>query len=263
MSHLRAIIRFAAVCLVTGAMSALLFAGLVLTIFSGRARRRWRGLILRNWAKAIAASLNLKVTVCGVAPRAPFFLVANHLSYVDIIVLASHLDCCFIAKADVSRWPIIGLLGRGAGTLFIDRANRRDLPRVNRQIERRLAEGGGVVLFPEGTSSPGATVLPFKPGLLEPAARADFAVSYAALSYLVPGHEPPAHLSVCWWGEMTFFSHLAGLLGLSEIEATLTFGGEAVHGAERKRLADQLHAAVKQEFIPVIRAEEKWSAAIR
>lgn len=263
MSHPRATLRLTALCAVTCAAAISLVAGLVLTSLSGRARTAWRGFVFQRWAKALVALLNIHVRTIGSPPRAPFFLVANHLSYVDVVVLASQVECSFIAKADVSRWPAIGWLCRGVGTIFIDRNNRRDLIRVSAQVERALAAGRGVVLFPEGTSSPGANVLPFKPGLLESAARADFAVSHAALSYRVPAHERPAHLSVCWWGEMTFIGHLAGLLRVSEIDATLVFGRETVRGRERKALAHQLHVAVCREFIPVVSSEEEWSAEIR
>ncbi|HKP10995.1 MAG TPA: lysophospholipid acyltransferase family protein [Blastocatellia bacterium] len=263
MGRLRATIRLFALCAVTCALSALLLAGLIPLIPFRRARGRWRGFILRRGAKAIAALLNLKVTAVGTRPPSPFFLAANHLSYVDIIVLATQANCRFIAKKDVSAWPLIGLLCRGVGTIFIDRENRRDLVRVNRAVGQALAAGGGVVLFPEGTSSQGATVLPFKPGLLELAARAGLAVSYAALSYSVPGDQTPAHLSVCWWGDMTFVKHLASLLRLGAIEATLVFGREPIRATDRKQLARELHAAIEREFTPVVNLEEEWSAVTR
>ncbi|MEN3333599.1 MAG: hypothetical protein V7641_2964 [Blastocatellia bacterium] len=263
MSHLRATIRAITLCAMICAVFALLIVGLALLFPSRRARIRWRSFIFRRWAKATAALFKLRITTFGAPPRAPFFLVANHLSYVDIIVLASQVDCSFIARNDLSTWPVIGLLCRNVGTIFIDRNNRRDIARVTAQVEQTLAEGRSVVLFPEGTSTKGATVLPFKPGMLELAARAKLAVSYAALSYSVPDRETPAHLSICWWGGMTFRRHLFGLLRLSEINATLTFGREAIQGGDRKALASQLHAAVKQEFIPVVKSEEGWSAVIR
>jgi len=263
MSHLRAPIRAISLCAIICAMFVLLTAGLGLRVFSRRAHIRWRSYIFRNCARAIAGLLNIRITTIGVPPRAPFFLVANHLSYTDIIVLASQVDCIFIAKQEVATWPVIGLLCRGVGTIFIDRANRRDIARVNALVERALAEGLGVALFAEGTSSPGETVLPFKSGLLELAARAHFAVSYAALSYSVLDHQRPAHLSVCWWGEMTFIKHLWGLLQLSEIAATLTFGQRTIREGDRKNLASQLHAAVRQEFIPVVKSEEEWSAVLQ
>jgi 1-acyl-sn-glycerol-3-phosphate acyltransferase len=262
MSHLRATIRLIALCAVTCGMYLLLITGLAFTFPSRHARDTWRGIILRGWAKATAAFLKIRIAAYGAPPRAPFFLVSNHLSYIDIVVLASHLRCSFIAKKDVSRWPVIGLLCRSIGTLFINREDRRDIARVNGQVERALAEERGVVLFAEGTSSEGATVLPFKPGLLEPAARAGFAVSYATLSYRVPDDETPVYLSVCWWGDMTFVKHLFGLLRLREINATLVFGLNAIRDGNRKALASKLHAAVKQEFIPVVRSEQGWTTII-
>ena len=263
MSNVRAVIRAIALFVTTCVAFVSLLAGLALAFASARARVRWRGLMFRSWAKATAALLNIRVTTHGAPPRPPFFLVANHLSYADIIVLASQVDCSFIARHDVAGWPVIGLLCRCVGTIFIDRTNRRDIARVNTQIGRALVEGRGVVLFAEGTSSPGATVLPFKPGLLELAARAGFAVSYAALSYRVAGRETPAHLSVCWWGDMTFIKHLAGLMRLRRVDATLTFGRETIRATDRKALAGRLHAAIRHEFIPVVRSEEECSAATR
>jgi 1-acyl-sn-glycerol-3-phosphate acyltransferase len=263
MSHLRATVRAIILCMMSCALFALLIAGLALLFPSRRARLRWRSFIFPKSAKAIAALLRVRIATRGAPPRAPFFLVANHLSYVDIIVLASQADCSFIARSDLSTWPLVGLICRSVGTIFIDRNNRRDIARVNAQVEQTLAEGRSVVLFPEGTSTKGATVLPFKPGLLELAARARLAVSYAALSYEVPKHETPAHLSICWWGGMTFIKHLFGLLRLSEINATLTFGRETIRGGDRKALANQLHAAVRQEFIPVVKSEEECRAVIR
>jgi 1-acyl-sn-glycerol-3-phosphate acyltransferase len=260
MAHLRAIIRLFALCVVTGALFVMLLAGLALLVASQSARSRWRARVLRWWAKATAALLNVKITTIGAAPPPPFFLVANHLSYLDVVVLATQTDCRFIAKRDVSSWPLVGLLCRTVGTIFVDRENRRDLVRVNAATGRAIGEGVGVVLFAEGTSSKGATVLPFKPGLLELAARDDLAVAYAALSYRVPRDETPAHLSVCWWGDMTFIKHLVGLMRLSAIEATVIFGRAPIRVADRKQLARELRAAVLEEFIPVVTEEEACAA---
>ncbi len=263
MAHLRAMIRLFALCVVTCAMFVMLLAGLALLAASRRARSRWRGRVLRWWAGATAALLGVKITTVGAAPPPPFLLVANHLSYLDVVVLAARTDCRFVAKRDVSSWPLIGLLCRAVGTIFVDRENRRDLVRVNAATGRAMREGVGVVLFAEGTSSKGATVLPFKPGLLERAARSELAVAYAALSYRVRRGETPAHLSVCWWGDMTLIKHLVGLTKLSAIEATLVFGRAPVRAADRKQLARELRAAVLAEFIPVVKQEEECAAFTR
>ena len=261
MSHLRATARLAALCLVTCVIYITLLAGLALTLPFRRVRIRWRGFVLRRWARVTAALLRIKVASSGVAPRTPFFLVSNHLSYVDVIVFASRLDCAFIAKREVASWPLIGMLCRGVGTIFIDRGNRRGILQVNAEVERAFRDGRGVVLFAEGTSTPGAEVLPFKPSLLEPAARAGFAVSYAAISYRTREAQAPAHLAVCWWGEMTFADHLYRLARLSEIRATLAFGASAICDADRKRLASRLREGVRREFIPVVTTEAQWNAA--
>ena len=261
MSHLRAMFRLTALCLMTCVMYITLVAGLAVALPFTQARTRWRGFMLRRWARATASLLKIKIALSGVAPRTPFFLVSNHLSYVDIAVLASQLDCAFIAKRDVACWPVIGLLCQSIGTIFIDRRNRRSILEVNAEVECAFHDGRGVVLFAEGTSTRGAEVLPFKPSLLEPAAKAGLAVSYAAISYRTREDQRPAHLAVCWWGDLTFASHLYGLLRLNEVHATLAFGSGAIRDSDRKRLASRLREAVSREFIPVITPEEQWNAA--
>ena len=252
MKHSRAAFRAVALCAVTCAFSALNIAGTVFVFPFKGPRFGWRSFIFRNWAKATAALLGVKINARGRAPRGAFFLVSNHLSYLDIVIFAALTDCVFIAKSEVARWPVIGLLCRSMNTIFIDRSKRRDTARVNRLVEKILAEGRGVVLFAEGTSTRGAGVLPFKSALLEQAARACFPVSYAALSYGVAAGEMPAHLSVCWWGEMTFLKHLFELLRLSEIRASVTFGSETIRETDRKALANRLRSAVIKDFIPVV-----------
>jgi 1-acyl-sn-glycerol-3-phosphate acyltransferase len=260
MSHTRAIFRAAALCALTCAVSA---ACLATAVASDESKLNLRRFIFRRWAKAAASLLGLKINARGRPPRGAFFLVSNHLSYLDIVVFAALTDCVFIAKSEVARWPVIGFLCRRMNTIFIDRGNRRDTARAAALIERALAEGQGVILFAEGTSTQGAAVLPFKSALLEQASRAGFAVSYAALSYRAPEGQPPAHLSVCWWGEMTFLKHLFVLLHLSEIRASVRFGPERIREGNRKTLASKLHRAVSLEFVPVTGLGEECSAQIR
>lgn len=214
------------------------------------ARHRWRNFIFRHWAKAIVTILGIKIHTNAIVPVTPFFLVSNHLSYLDIVVLASQIDCVFVAKREVKRWPVFGLLSRSMNTIFIDRMRAADIPRVNALIGETLQSGQNIVVFPEGTSTAGANVLPFKPSLLEPVARGNFPVAYASIRYRTPPGETPAPLSVCWWGAMTLLPHLWGVFCLPEIEATLTFGAETLQGSDRKELAKRLHDAVSNIFTP-------------
>lgn len=138
------------------------------------------------------------------------------------------------------------------GTIFIDRANRRDIPRAGDEIIKRLDAGEGVVVFPEGTSTKGETVLPFNSSFLEFAARVQIAVSYAAITYRTPPGELSAHLAACWWQDITFFAHLWRLLKVKEYTAVITFGEGQVTNADRKALAAELRARVAEKFVPVL-----------
>ncbi len=212
------------------------------------AQQRWRGIAFRYWAKALVRLFGLQLQVSGPPPAAPFMLVANHLSYVDVIVLAAQFDCVFVAKSEIAAWPLIGWLSRCMNTIFIDRNRKRDLLRVNALLTKALAAGQNVVLFPEGTTTTGAAVLPFKPGLLEPAVRAGRRVAYASLSYRTAPDEAPASAAVCWWGDMEFVPHLLKLFALPGFAGALVFGNEALHANDRKTLAKHLHAAVERDL---------------
>ena len=219
-----------------------------------RHRARWRHLCFRWWSRALLAVMGARIEVRGRPPEAPFFLVTNHLGYVDVLVLASRVDGDFVARADAGDWPMVGALCRSVGTLFVDRESRRDLPRAIAAIDRRLAAGQGVVLFPEGTSTRGEEVARFHPSLLEVAARARYPVSYASLGYATADGIEPADQAVCWWGDMELMPHLWGLLRLPGFHATLAFGDGPIQDDDRKRLAERLHRAVAGLFTPVVGA---------
>ena len=247
----RAAARLVALCLLTAALYAVWVVGTALLFVSKPARARWRGLLFRLWGRAAAAGIGMKLDARGVAPRPPFLLVVNHLSYADVVALAASCECVFVAKKEVAAWPVIGRLCRSLKTIFIDRRSRRDIPCALSLIEATLDEGAGVVLFAEGTSTRGAGVLPFKSPLLEAAARRGLPVHYASLSYRTPPGEAPAETSVCWWGDMTFPRHFFGLLKLKNFRADLSFGEEAIVEGDRKALAGRLWAAVSARFVPV------------
>ena len=176
----------------------------------------------------------------GSPPRPPFLLATNHLSYLDILVLASRLPVHFVAKVEVRRWPVLGPLCKGFGTLFIDRSDRRDIPRVLAEIEAALARGEGVIVFPEGTEllrrdGPAVPVAP--PGAAGPEGFPG--------PRRHPGLPPAGGLLV---GGTPLGSHLLSLFRLPRIEATIDFAPEPVIEADRKRLAERLREAVLERL---------------
>jgi 1-acyl-sn-glycerol-3-phosphate acyltransferase len=137
-------------------------------------------------------------------------------------------------------------------TIFVNRRNRRSLPRVLDAVARALDEGTGVVLFAEGTSTCGANVAPFKSSLLELATQRRASVHFASLSYRTPPDEAHASESVCWWGDMTFLRHLYELFMLPGFDVSLAFGEQPICDDDRKALARRLWSAVNAQFIPVV-----------
>jgi 1-acyl-sn-glycerol-3-phosphate acyltransferase len=178
----------------------------------------------------------MRVRVAGVPPRRPFFLVCNHLGYVDILALASCLPSVFVAKAELARWPVLGHLARAMNTVFVDRTRATDLLRVLGAMDEVVATGGGMTFFPEGTSSSGEKVLPFRSSLFEAPARRRSPVFCVGLRYQTRPSEPDPAEAVCWWGDMTFVPHLWKLLQLEGFDGWLQFGGP-VQESDRKALA--------------------------
>ena len=187
--------------------------------------------------------LKVYVSVSGRVPDSGL-LVSNHLSYLDVLVLSSITPAIFVSKSEVRHWPVFGWLARRAGTLFIERARRGDVARINDEVERLLESGALLVVFPEGTSSDGREVLPFKSSLLEPIVGRRHPLAVAHLSYEV--EEGDAGEDVCYWGDMTFGPHLLKLLTKSRVRAYVTFTAVENSADCRKELARQLHSEVSR-----------------
>lgn len=252
--HLRACVRILAIVVWTAALYALRTVCLLLALVSRDAFWSIHSALMQTWARGVGRCMGIRIRTEGRPPRAPYLLVTNHLSYVDIVALQAACGCVFLAKAEVSRWPVIGFLARTTGTLFVDRTRRRDLPRAVEAIESVVRRGRGVVFFPEGTSTEGREVLPFKPSLFEVAIRTGLPVYCASLGYCIPGGTPPARLVVCWWGDMEFFPHLYALLQIPSFEARIAFCSDPIPREEqegRKDLAESAHRTVESCFVPV------------
>lgn len=212
----------------------------------------WRQVVFQAWARSFVRVSKMKIEVVGKPPTAPFFLVTNHLSYTDVPALRAVINGVFVAKSEVGEWFLAGRICRDMGTIFINRTNRRDIPRAGAEIVKRLEQGEGVIVFPEGTSTKGETVLPFNSSFLEFAAKGNLPVSYASITYATPSNVPKATETVAWWDEKTFGEHLWYLFQAREITATINFGDAPVQNQNRKELARILQEKVQEKFVPVL-----------
>jgi 1-acyl-sn-glycerol-3-phosphate acyltransferase len=204
-------------------------------------RRHERALWLQRICRRTSRIFQLEIQVTGEIP-AHGLLVSNHLSYLDILLLSSLTPAIFVAKREVRSWPVMGILARLGGTLFIDRQRRTHVGQVNGEIKAALNDGALVVIFPEGTSSDGQGVLPFKSSLLEPATQPQAPLTVGCLQYTLADGDAGAE--VCYWGDAVFFPHLLNLLSQPGVHATVRFAAIQQHSRDRKELAQQLHAAV-------------------
>jgi 1-acyl-sn-glycerol-3-phosphate acyltransferase len=198
-----------------------------------------------NWLHR-ACRRHLKIYSCEYSSSGPVpksgLLVSNHLSYLDIFLIAAITPAVFVSKSEVRAWPMIGWLTSLAGTIFIVRERRTQVGAVNREINSALDDGTLVVVFPEGTSTNGEQVLPFRSSLLEPATAGDHPISTGYLHYELDGGD--ARNEVCYWGNHIFFPHAVNLLGKRRVRATMRFGIFQRTTDDRKELAMQLREAV-------------------
>ena len=252
MGTARILLRLPLLALSTSGLYALWLLTRPTSLVSRAAGLRSHGWIVATWARSVLWILGVRLEVRGPCPLPPFFLVSNHLSYMDIPVMLSRLDANFLAKSDIASWPLLGWLARSTGTLFVDRAQRTDLKRVIPEVRAALASGRGVIVFPEGTSTMGAEVLPFRPSIFDVPSRAQVRVSVACVHYSTRLPSPPAHLSVCWWGTMEFLPHFFELMRLPRLEARLSFSADSAWFEDRKQLALDAHRRVAELFEPVI-----------
>jgi 1-acyl-sn-glycerol-3-phosphate acyltransferase len=188
----------------------------------------------------------------GNPPSPPYLLVCNHLSFLDIFVLAARLGCVFVSRGDLAGWPVFGYIASTMDTLYIDRERVRDTVRVNREIQEVLARGAGVVIFPESRVAQENTVLPFKAALLEPAVAAHMPVYWAALRYATrdAGARRPEDVLI-WKDGVSFFRHYLDVAGLARSEVRVAFGESPVHARDRRELAAELQRRVAEHFVPV------------
>jgi len=211
-------------------------------------RRPWTPRITQFVCRAAFVIIGIKRRVRGRPIAGPGAMLANHASWLDIFTLNASARVVFVSKAEVADWPGIGWLARATGTLFI-RRDRRAVTAEAARVAERLAEGQLLLLFPEGTSSDGRRVLPFRPALLAPLAEADAQVQPVSVIYTAPPGADPRFYG--WWGGMEFGPHLLSVLAARrQGTVEVVYHPPLAAGAtgDRKALACAAEAAVRAGF---------------
>jgi len=231
MGPIRATIRVLAV-LWTSFEAAILFAAMRMR---GRVSPTRRAEWLQRVCTRTLRRVGVEVRYEGQVPR-DGLIVANHLSYADIIALSSIMPCAFVAKKEVRSWPIFGWIAATAGSLFVDRERRLETAKFNQSVDEALRSGLRVVLFAEGTSSDGSAVLPFRPSLFEPAIVSGVAITPAWIGY--EASSGSVANDVCYWGEMTLVPHLFRMFAIRTIGVKVRFGSAMSGMQDRKQAAE-------------------------
>ncbi len=193
--------------------------------------------------------LSLQREVVGMPMRGAGAYVSNHVSFLDIFVLNACKRLYFVAKAEVSTWPGVGWLARGTGTVFI-RRDRREAAAQTKLFEDRLIAGHHLLFFPEGTSTDGKQVLPFKTTLFaaffSDRLQGEISVQPVSLRYHAPAGAHPGHYG--WWGDMDFGPSLLQILatpGRGRVEVIYHPPLPVNAISNRKALAQAAEAAVR------------------
>ena len=199
--------------------------------------------IERAWFRGLLRILGVRVRVDGQPAEGGVLFVANHISWLDIPVIGSVVEASFLSKHEVRHWPVVGWLAARAGTLFIKRGGRNASNDAAEAMTRRLGRDASVLVFPEGTTSTGETVLRFHPRLFGAATLAGRPVQPVALRY---PHVEKIHPTAPFVGDDQLLQHVWQLLAEREVEAQLRFLQPIdVRDLDRKLIAEQAREQIR------------------
>ncbi len=224
-------------------------------------KNTWKRRLPNFFHRIVARLFGFRITIVGEMPEGrPLLLVANHTSWSDIVVLSATGQVSFIAKSEVKSWPVFGFFAVLQRTVFVERERRGKTGEQTSDIARRLADGDAMVLFPEGTTSDGNRVLPFKTALFGAAHAAireagvpevivqPVAIAYTGVHGMAMGryHRPIAS----WPGDVQLMPHLKGILREGAIDVEVRFGEPIVVTADtdRKALARTMENRVRAQL---------------
>ncbi|WP_310627120.1 lysophospholipid acyltransferase family protein [Limnohabitans sp.] len=196
------------------------------------------------WARGMLAIIGIEVRVKGHPALGPVLMAANHISWLDILVMHAACHCRFVAKSEIRSWPLVGVLTTGGGSLYIERGSRNDAMRVVHQMAEALQQGHVLAVFPEGATGDGITVLPFHANLLQAAVAAHAPIQPVALQF-IDAHTHDVSLAPCYRDDDTLASSLWRTLCAPPLLAQVRYGDKQyADGRSRREWAQDLHATV-------------------
>jgi 1-acyl-sn-glycerol-3-phosphate acyltransferase len=232
------------------------FVGLLLAaVAHGQWRKMFRGMKVgadgavwvSAWCRRIVRALGLQCEIEGPIPEAGaggLGVVANHLSYLDILVMSAVRPFVMVSKCEVRGWPLLGWITAQAGTVYVERADvkggqTQTHAEVNAMMAAAFRSGLPVLFFPEGTTTSGDGVLPFRRGLFNSVVYDRVPVKTAALAYAIDASNVGCTVGedVCFVGDAEFGPHLFKALGLKGVKVRVRFGAETIAGEDRFALA--------------------------
>ena len=196
------------------------------------------------WARGMLAIIGIQVRVKGHPAPGPVLMAANHISWLDILVMHAACHCRFVAKSEIRSWPLVGVLTTGGGSLYIERGSNRDAMRVVHQMAAALQQGQVLAVFPEGGTGDGVTLLPFHANLLQAAISAGAPIQPIALQFL-DAQTQLTSLAPCYRDTDTLISSLWRTLCAPPLLAQVRYGDKQVAaGRNRREWASDLQVTV-------------------
>ena len=222
------------------------YGGFLGTIIMPSATARQRNSIVSYWSRNLLRILNIEVILNGTLPdqdAVTTMFVGNHISWIDIHALNSVRAVRFIAKSDLKDWPIFGWLAKKCNTLFIEREQKKDAVRIIEEASESLKRGDCLCYFPEGTTTDGSQLLPFKGSLMQAPINAGAIIWPFAIYY--PNTDRSANTEMAFAGETTLVESIWQIASLNHPKVELTFLPQlSPHGHERRGLTISARHAI-------------------
>ena len=194
---------------------------------------------MQRWARAGCIILGIHITPTGPYKQSDvFFIVSNHCSYLDILIIGTMMPSVFVSKSEVASWIFMGRLVKLAGTVFVNRESKTAAVKVLESIKERLGSGISVVVFPEGTTNDGLAIRDFKSAFFKAPIDSKVPILPLSIMYSHIDRMPVTAATmdaVAWHSDMQFAPHFWNLLGFSRIDARIHFNTPLYHFTEDRK----------------------------